>query len=76
MFSREQWLNGSRFDRFVTLVKLARGTNRVLVKICQGPQHVDPQVSNNWTFQLRFCDAQGGGVEFRTASPGAAGESQ
>lgn len=75
VFSREQWLNGSRFDRFVTPVKLARGTNRVLVKICQGPQHVDPQVANNWTFQLRFCDVQGGGVEFRTASPGAAGES-
>jgi hypothetical protein len=62
VFSREQWLNGSRFDRFVTSVKLARGTNRVLVKICQGPQHKDPQVPNNWTFQLRFCDDGGAGI--------------
>lgn len=75
VFGREQWLNGSRFDRFVAPVKLARGTNRVLVKVCQGPQHVDPQVPNNWTFQLRFCDEQGGGVEFQTTSPDKSGAS-
>ncbi|MEX0679700.1 MAG: hypothetical protein WD063_21705 [Pirellulales bacterium] len=75
VFSREQWLNGSRFDRFVTPVKLVRGANRVLVKICQGPQHKDPQVPNNWTFQLRFCDAQGGGAGLVSSSPEAAGGS-
>ena len=69
VFAREQWLNGSRFDRFVAPVKLIRGTNRVLVKICQGPQHVDPQVPNNWTFQLRFCDAQGRGIALPSRSP-------
>ncbi len=75
VFAREQWLNGSRFDRFAAPVKLMRGTNRVLVKICQGPQHVDPQVSNNWTFQLRFCDKQGRGISLRARSPKPAGES-
>jgi len=54
---REQWLNGTRLDRFVTPVTLQKGTNRVLVKICQGPQHVNPEVPNNWSFQLRFCDS-------------------
>jgi hypothetical protein len=69
VFGRQQWLNGSRFDRFVTPVQLVQGKNQVLVKICQGPQHKDPQVPNNWTFQLRFCDGQGGGVAFQTTSP-------
>jgi hypothetical protein len=73
VFGREQWLNGSRIDRFVTSVKLARGTNRLLVKICQGPQHVDPQVPNNWTFQLRFCDELGSGIPLRPRSPSADG---
>jgi hypothetical protein len=73
VFSREQWLNGSRFDRFTAPVRLVRGANRVLVKICQGPQHVNPDVPNNWTFQLRFCDAQGAGVPFTSLLPTDAG---
>ncbi|MCC7424528.1 MAG: hypothetical protein IT428_30035 [Planctomycetaceae bacterium] len=63
-FAREQWLNGTRLDRFVAPVTLKAGVNRVLVKICQGPQHSDPEVPNNWSFQLRFCDAEGLGVRF------------
>lgn len=63
-FAREQWLNGTRLDRFIAPVTLKAGVNRVLVKICQGPQHSDPEVPNNWSFQLRFCDAEGLGVRF------------
>jgi hypothetical protein len=69
VFSREQWLNGSRFDRFVAPVKLVAGKNRLLVKVCQGPQHVNPEVPNNWTFQVRLCDEQGAGVPFTSAMP-------
>lgn len=74
VFGREQWLNGIRFDRFTTPVKLERGTNRVLVKVCQGPRHVDPQVPNNWTFQLRFCDELGGGIPLVVRSPNHAND--
>lgn len=69
VLAREQWLNGTRMDRFVTPVTLQKGLNRVLVKICQGPQHVSPEVPNNWTFQLRFCDETGGAADFRTMLP-------
>ena len=69
VFGRDQWLNGTRMDRFVTPVKLQEGVNHVLVKICQGPQHVDPAVTNNWSMQLRFCDASGGGVGLKSAMP-------
>ncbi len=64
VLAREQWLNGTRFDRFVTPIKLKAGRNTLLVKICQGPQHKDPEVSNNWSLQLRLCDNQGQGIKF------------
>lgn len=64
VFARDQWLNGTRFDRFVTPITLKSGRNTLLVKICQGPQHKDTEVPNNWSLQLRLCDEQGRGIEF------------
>jgi len=69
VFGRDQWLNGIRLDRFVTPVQLLSGSNQLLVKICQGPQHVDPQVPNNWSLQLRFCDESGSGIALRSTLP-------
>ncbi len=69
VFAREQWLNGTRFDRFITPIDLPAGKNTLLVKICQGPQHKDPEVPNNWTLQLRLCNADGRGLEFRSLLP-------
>lgn len=70
--AREQWLNGTRFDRFVTTVHLKPGRNTLLVKVCQGPQHKDPEVPNNWSLQLRLCDKQGRGIEFHSQALPAA----
>jgi hypothetical protein len=67
ILAREQWLNGIRMDRFVVPAKLSAGPNRLLVKICQGPQHKDPEVPNNWSLQLRLCDPQGKGLEFKNS---------
>ena len=69
VFARQQWLNGIRFDRFVAPVKLRRGENRVLVKICQGPQHKNPEVLNAWSLQLRFCNADGTGLGLKSTLP-------
>ncbi len=69
IFSRLQWLNGTRFDRFTVPANLKAGKNRLLVKICQGPQHKNPAVPNNWSLQLRFCDAGGAGVGLMSALP-------
>ncbi len=66
VLAREQWLNGIRFDRFVTPISLKAGRNTVLVKICQGPQHKDPEVPNNWSLQLRLCDSDGKGIGFKS----------
>ena len=50
-------------------MSLKRGRNRMLVKVCQGPQHKNPAVPNNWSMQLRICDAQGGGVGVTNGLP-------
>jgi hypothetical protein len=65
VFGREQWLNGTRFDRFAAPVTLCEGRNHLLVKVCQGPQHKDPLVGNNWSLQLRLCDRSGRGLDFK-----------
>lgn len=69
VLAREQWLNGTRFDRFVAPIKLLTGRNTLLVKVCQGPQHKDPEVPNNWSMQLRLCDQQGRGSAFQVIQP-------
>jgi len=69
VFGRPQWLNGTRLDRFTAPVTLRAGINRVLVKVCQGPQHSDPAVGNAWSMQLRFCTADGAGVALKPVSP-------
>ena len=75
VFGRKQWLNGIRLDRFSVNVRLVRGANDLLVKVCQGPQHIDPQVPNNWSLQLRFCDASGRGLPLRSLLEPAAEKS-
>lgn len=74
VFARRQWLNGTRLDRFIVDVHLKAGRNSLLVKVCQGPQHKDPDVPNNWSLQLRLCDAEGAGLSFKTVAPAAIGE--
>jgi len=69
VFARRQWLNGTRLDRFTAPVHLKSGKNSVLVKICQGPQHKNPAVGNNWSMQLRFCDKDGASAGTRSALP-------
>jgi hypothetical protein len=69
VFAREQWLNGVRFDRFTAPVQLHQGKNRLLVKIGQGPQHKIPDVPNNWSLYVRFCDETGTGVGLRPMLP-------
>jgi len=40
-------------------VQLKEGPNKLLVKACQGPQHSNKDVANNWTLQLRICKPDG-----------------
>ncbi|MEE2990482.1 MAG: hypothetical protein VX715_07700 [Planctomycetota bacterium] len=68
-FTRLQWLNGTRLDRFTSPAHLEKGVNTILVKICQGPQHKNPAVPNNWSMQLRLCDRTGKSAQVRISRP-------
>jgi hypothetical protein len=69
VFARRQWLNGIRLDRFIVPVQLVAGRNQLLVKVCQGPQHRDPEVPNNWSMQVRLCTPDGLGLKLKTIMP-------
>lgn len=66
ILARRQWLNGTRLDRFTAPAELKKGKNQILVKVCQGPQHKNPAVPNNWSMQLRFCDRTGASVGLKS----------
>jgi hypothetical protein len=67
-FGFEEYRNGVRLDRHRFRVRLRKGVNTVLVKICQAP--TDPGYTElNWEFLLRICGPDGKGLAFKGALP-------
>jgi hypothetical protein len=67
-FGFEEYRNGVRLDRHRFRVRLKKGVNTVLVKVCQAPAdpgHPEP----NWEFLLRICDTAGKGLPLKGALP-------
>lgn len=60
VMSNEVYHNSNSIDKFSAPVKLQKGGNKVLVKICQNEQ-TQPW-AQDWSFQLRFCDSTGKAV--------------
>jgi len=60
VMSNEIYHNSNSIDKFSAPVKLKKGSNKVLVKLCQNEQS-DPW-AQDWSFQLRFCDSTGKAV--------------
>ena len=73
------WLNGklladfevyhsfTTLDQYVGRGRLKRGTNRVLLKICQNEQTED--WAAEWKFQIRVCDPTGGALPTKEKTP-------
>jgi hypothetical protein len=73
------WLNGklledtevyhalTDLDQYVGRGELKRGTNQILLKICQNEQTED--WAANWKFQIRACDATGGALDVTEVTP-------
>ncbi len=51
---------GMEVDQYVALGRLKKGTNQILVKICQNEQ--EDSWAQRWQFQLRVCDELGTAV--------------
>jgi len=73
------WLNGklladfevyhafTTLDQYVGRGRLDRGTNRILLKICQNEQ--TEEWAAQWQFQLRVCDPTGGALKEQEKTP-------
>ena len=57
VMSNEIYHNSNSIDKFSAPVKLKKGDNKVLVKLCQNEQ-TQPW-AQDWSFQFRFCDSTG-----------------
>ncbi len=57
LFGRNEYHRGMQIDQYRMTAKLKRGTNEILVKVCQNEQMESWTVE--WEFQLRVCDATG-----------------
>ncbi len=55
--NREVYHSGNQIDQYVEPVKLRKGANTILVKVCQNEQ-TEPW-AQDWLFQLRFTDSTG-----------------
>jgi hypothetical protein len=57
VFGRDEYHRGMRIDQYRLPIRLTKGPNRFLVKICQDGQTKD--WTKQWEFQFRVCDAAG-----------------
>ena len=61
VMSNEIYHNSNSIDKFTAPVKLKKGDNKILVKLCQNEQ--TQSWAQDWSFQFRFCDSTGKAVQ-------------
>lgn len=57
IFGRDEYHRGARIDQYRLPVNLKKGSNKILLKVCQNAEVKD--WTKEWEFQLRVCDATG-----------------
>lgn len=72
VFGREEYHRGSRLDQYQVPVKLKKGKNDILIKVCQNEQK--ESWAQKWEFQLRVCDPVGTAVLSANRPPRATPE--
>ena len=60
VMENEVYHSGSMIDQYIADFPLKKGTNRILLKICQNEQ--EESWAQNWKFQFRITDPSGKGV--------------
>ena len=61
VMSNEIYHNSNSIDKFSSPVKLKKGNNEVVVKLCQNEQ--TDSWAQGWSFQIRFCDSTGKAIQ-------------
>jgi outer membrane protein assembly factor BamB len=62
IYSCEEYHHNGRLDTHVAHCVLREGRNEILVKVCQNEQ--TEEWAQEWSFQVRICDALGGAMPF------------
>jgi len=57
IFGRDEYHRGAQMDQYILPAELKKGSNSLLIKLCQNEQMEDWTVE--WEFQLRVCDETG-----------------
>lgn len=57
VMSNEIYHNSNSIDKFIASIKLNKGENQILIKICQNEQN--ESWAQDWQFQIRVCDPTG-----------------
>ena len=70
LFSRDEYHRGMKIDQYRMPIRLAKGRNTFLVKLCQDEQK--QEWTKEWQFQLRVCDATGAAILAVDRPPAAA----
>lgn len=60
VFQRDEYHHGMDPDQYQSSVKFRSGRNTILIKVCQNEGKEEWE--QDWVFQLRVCDATGGGI--------------
>jgi len=60
LMQNEVYHAGSMIDQYIANFSLKKGTNRILLKICQNEQ--EESWAQNWKFQFRITDPSGKGL--------------
>ncbi len=63
IYAHEEYHHGSRFDQYTARGTLKKGSNELLLKICQNDQK--EEWAQVWNLQARLCDSVGAAVPFR-----------
>lgn len=62
VFTLDEYHHGMRVDQYSARAKLKKGTNLILLKVCQNEQ--TEKWAQDWKYQLRICDRVGARVPF------------
>jgi hypothetical protein len=60
VYAKEEYHHGKYLDQHVARVRLHKGRNTLLLKVCQNEQ--TDTWAQEWDFQVRVCDSVGGAV--------------
>jgi len=63
VFSRDEYHHNQKLDQHIARVRLKKGRNEIVVKICQ--DDMTPDWTFAWEFQCRMCDEIGGAIPLK-----------